>query len=85
MWALRTTQIRSDIFGIGRRTFADFLLFGVTSTELVLLFFLTPMFGIADWIYVLQHVLVLGIALTRRAPAVRDHSPPAIAAVVIAY
>src|SRR5207247_1276743 len=47
----------------GRR-FADLLLFCVTSTELVILFFLTPTFTITDWIYVLQHLIVLGIDLT---------------------
>ena len=67
------------------RTFADFLLFGVTAAELVLLFFLTSTFGVADWIYVLQHGLVLGIALTRRPPSAQDRSLPASAAVVVAY
>ena len=59
-----------------RRRFADLLLFCVTSTELVILFLLTPTFGIADWIYVLQHVVVLGIALARPHPRVRDYSMP---------
>jgi protein-S-isoprenylcysteine O-methyltransferase Ste14 len=63
----------------------DFLLFGVTSVEFALLFFLTSTFSIVDWIYVLQHLLVLGIALTRRPPEVQDHSLPSSAAVVIAY
>jgi len=53
---------------ISGRRFADFLLFGVTSAELALLFILTPAFTITDWIYVLQHLIVLGIALTRRPP-----------------
>jgi len=57
----------------GRR-FADLLLFCVTSTELVILFFLTPTFTITDWIYVLQHLIVLGIALTRPHPKVWDYS-----------
>jgi len=56
----------------GRR-FADFLLFGVTATEFVLLFILTPAFTIVDWIYVLQHLLVLGIALTRPHPKARAY------------
>ncbi|MCJ7482567.1 MAG: isoprenylcysteine carboxylmethyltransferase family protein [Thermodesulfovibrionales bacterium] len=73
------------VSGISRRRFGDFLLFGVTSAELALLFLLTPTFSIVDWIYVLQHLLVLGIALTRRSPEVQDHSLPSIAAVVIAY
>jgi len=48
---------------LGRRL-ADLLLFCVTATELVILFLLTPTFTIADWIYVMQHLLVLGVALT---------------------
>jgi protein-S-isoprenylcysteine O-methyltransferase Ste14 len=67
------------------RTFADFVLFSVTSVEFVLLLFLTPTFAIADWIYVVQHLLVLGVALTRRPPAAQDHSLASNAAVVIAY
>jgi protein-S-isoprenylcysteine O-methyltransferase Ste14 len=72
----------SGIFG---RRFGDLLLLGVTLTELAILFPLTPTFRIADWIYVLQHLLVLGIALTRRAPEAKDHSLPSVAAVVVAY
>jgi protein-S-isoprenylcysteine O-methyltransferase Ste14 len=68
----------------GRR-FADLLLFCVTSTELVILFLLTPTFTIADWIYVLQHLIVLGIALTRPHPKVRDYSIASSIAVGIAY
>jgi len=79
------TELRTHVSGISGRRLGDFLLFGVTSAEFVLLFLLTPTFSIADWIYVLQHLLVLGIALTRRPPEVRDHSLPSSAAVVIAY
>lgn len=68
----------------GRR-FADLLLFCVTSTELVILFLLTPTFTITDWIYVLQHFIVLGIALTRRHPKVRDYSIVSSMAVGAAY
>ena len=68
-----------------RRQFAYFLLFGVTSAELALLFFLTPTFTITDWIYVLQNLLVLGIALTRRPPELQDHSLASGAAVIVAY
>jgi protein-S-isoprenylcysteine O-methyltransferase Ste14 len=68
----------------GRR-FADLLLFCVTSTELVILFLLTATFTITDWIYVLQHLIVLGIALTRRLPKVRDYSIATSIAVGIAY
>ncbi len=68
----------------GRR-FADLLLFCVTSAELVILFLLTPTFTITDWIYVLQHFIVLGIALTRRRPKVRDYSIASSLAVGAAY
>ena len=68
----------------GRR-FADLLLFCVTSAELVILFLLTPTFTITDWIYVLQHFIVLGIALTRPQPKVRDYSVASSVAVGVAY
>ncbi len=68
----------------GRR-FADLLLFCVTSAELVILFLLTPTFTITDWIYVLQHFIVLGIAVTRPQPKVRDYSIASSVAVGIAY
>jgi hypothetical protein len=72
----------SEMFG---RRFADLLLFCVTSTELVILFLLTPTFTITDWIYVLQHFIVLGIALTRRRAKVWDYSIASSIAVGIAY
>ena len=68
-----------------RRRFADLLLFCVTSIELFILFLLTPTFTITDWIYVLQHLIVLGIALTRPQPKVRDYSLASSIAVGIAY
>jgi len=68
----------------GRR-FADLLLFCVTVIELVVLFLLTPTFTITDWIYVLQHFIVLGIALTRPRPKVRDYSIASSVAVGVAY
>jgi protein-S-isoprenylcysteine O-methyltransferase Ste14 len=68
-----------------RRRFADLLLFCVTSTELVILFLLTPTFTITDWIYVLQHFIVLAIALTRPQPKVRDYSIASSMAVGAAY
>src|SRR5512143_3857784 len=71
--------------GRSRRRLGDFLLFGVTSAELILLFFLTPTFTIADWIYVSQHLLVLGIALTRPLPKVDDRSFLSSTAVIVAY
>ena len=61
------------------------LLFVVTVVELGLLLWTTPAFGIADWIYVSQHLLVLGIALKRAAPQVQDRSPRSGAAVVVSY
>ena len=68
----------------GRRL-GDLLLFCVTSTELVILFWLTPTFTITDWIYVLQHFIVLGIALMRPQPKLRDYSVASSVAVGIAY
>jgi len=78
-------RICGHAFQPSRRTFADFLLFGVTLAELPLLFLLTSTFTTADWIYVGQHLLVLGIALTRRAPGARDDSLPTGVAVVVTY
>ena len=46
---------------------------------------MTSTFTLVDWIYVSQHLLVLGIALTRRPPQAQDHSLAASAAVVVAY
>ena len=77
--------MRFIISGISRRKPGDFLLFGVTLAELVLLFFLTSTFTIADWIYVSQHLLVLGIALVRPLPEAKDHSLLASTSVVVAY
>jgi protein-S-isoprenylcysteine O-methyltransferase Ste14 len=70
---------------MSRRRFADLLLFCVTITELIFLFLLTPTFTITDWIYVLQHLIVLGIALTRPRPRVRDYSVASSIAVGAAY
>jgi protein-S-isoprenylcysteine O-methyltransferase Ste14 len=70
---------------IVERRFADLLLFCVTATALVFLFLLTPVFGIVGWLYVLQHLMVLGMALTRREPLVTDFSLPSNIAVVVAY
>jgi protein-S-isoprenylcysteine O-methyltransferase Ste14 len=79
------TEVRTQVSGISGRRVGDFLLFAITSAELALLFFMTPTFTIVDSIYVLQHILILGIALTRYPPVVKDHSLPSSAAVVIAY
>src|SRR5574342_1206852 len=77
--------MKPHVSEISGRRLGDFLLFGVTSMELALLLFLTPTFTIADWIYVLQHLLVLGIALMRRPPEVKDHSLPSTVSVIVAY
>ncbi len=79
-----STPLSSTKLILGSRL-ANVLLFGVTSVELALLFVLTPTFTITDWIYVLQNVLVLGIAFLRRPPAAQDHSLATSVAVVVAY
>jgi len=66
-----------------RRRFADLLLFGVTLAELIALVYLVSELTLVDWIYVLQHLVVLGIALTRRAPAAQDRSLPTSLAVAV--
>ena len=68
-----------------RRRPADFLLLGITAVELALLPLLTPTFALADWIYVSQHMVVLGIALIRRPPQAQDRSLTAGILVAIAY
>src|SRR4030095_12033501 len=68
-----------------KRRFADLLLFCVTSAELVILFVLTPTFTLTDWIYVLQHFIVLAIALTPPQPKVWDYSIASSVAVGVAY
>lgn len=77
--------IRTYLSAISDRCLGDFFLFAVTSAELVLLLLLTPAFSIADWIYVVQHLLVLGIAVTRYPAKAQDLSLPSGAAVVISY
>jgi protein-S-isoprenylcysteine O-methyltransferase Ste14 len=77
--------MRMNVPGISRRRSGDLFLFAFTAVELVLLFFLTPTFTIADWIYVSGHLLVLGIALTRPPPEVQDLSLTSSIAVVVAY
>ena len=77
--------VRPRVSRISRRRVGDFFLLGVTSAELILLFFLTSTFTIADWIYVSQHLLVLGIALTRPAPEAQDRSFLSSTSVVVAY
>jgi len=61
------------------------LLFGVTVVELAVLAHLTTTFGIADWIYVSQHLIVLAVALTRGPARARDGSVGSSAMVAVAY
>jgi len=68
-----------------RMRLGDLVLFGVTVVELALLVVLTPTFTITDWIYVVQHLMVFVIALTRPAPDAQDRSLASSAAVVVAY
>ena len=79
------TWVRPHVSGISRRRLGDFLLFGVTSAELVLLFSLTSTLTIEDWVYISQHLLVLGIALTRPPPELQDRSLFSSIAVAVAY
>jgi protein-S-isoprenylcysteine O-methyltransferase Ste14 len=63
-----------------RQRFADILLFAITLTELAILVPFVPTFTVVDWIYVSQHLLVLGIAFTRPLPKAQDYSLPSSAA-----
>jgi protein-S-isoprenylcysteine O-methyltransferase Ste14 len=64
---------------------ADLLLVGVTITALIILLLVTPTLGLVGWLYVLQHLLVLGFALNRSEPLIADHSIPSNIAVGVAY
>jgi protein-S-isoprenylcysteine O-methyltransferase Ste14 len=77
--------VRLPVLRLGARRSGDVLLFAVTAVELALLIRLTPTFTATDWIYVLQHVMVFGIALTRHAPEAQDRSLASNAAVFVAY
>ena len=68
-----------------RQRLADLALFAVTAAELALLLRFIPSFTITDWIYVAQHLFVLGIALTRRPAKALDRSLASYAAVIVAY
>jgi protein-S-isoprenylcysteine O-methyltransferase Ste14 len=74
-----------NIVAVSSRRWSDVLLFSVTAVELGVLLILTPALTLPDWIYVLQHLMVLAIALTRRPPAVEDHSLGVSAAVAVSY
>ena len=75
----------SELAAILERRFADLLLFCVTVTALGVLFLLTPTLGIVGWVYVVQHLIVLAFALTRREPLVADYSARSNIAVGVAY
>lgn len=75
----------SDDSPVLQRCFADLLLFSVTVAALLALFVLTPNLGIVGWLYVLQHVIVLAIALTRCEALVTDYSLRSNVAVAVAY
>jgi protein-S-isoprenylcysteine O-methyltransferase Ste14 len=63
---------------------ADVLLFAVTVVELSFLLNQAA-FAVEDWIYLSQHVLVLGISLGRTRPVAQDQSWPASLAVAVSY
>ena len=67
------------------RSFSDVLLFSVTIVELLILVVLSRTLSFVDGIYLLQHVIVLGIALTRPAPLVQNRSLPISLAVAASY
>ena len=74
-----------SVVAVSSRRWSDVLLFSVTAVELGVLLILTPTLELPDWIYVLQHAMVLVIALTRRSPAITDHSLHVSAAVAVSY
>lgn len=63
----------------------DVVLFSVTGLELAILVRLTPNFTFVDWIYLLQHLIVLGVAFTRSPPRAQDHSVRSGIAVTVSY
>jgi protein-S-isoprenylcysteine O-methyltransferase Ste14 len=74
-----------DLALIVERRPSDLLLFCVTGTALGVLFLLTPSLGIVGWLYVLQHLSVAGIALTRPEPRSANYSLLSNIAVGVAY
>ena len=74
-----------NLVAVSSRRWSDVLLLSVTFVELGVLLLLTPALALPDWIYLLQHVMVLVIAITRRPPAVQDHSLGVSAAVAVSY
>ena len=75
----------NELAPILQRQLADLLLVCVTATALVFLFLLTPTLGVVGWLYVLQHLIVVGIALTRSEPLMTDYSVRSNIAVGVAY
>lgn len=82
-WPLAASK--ADSAPAVRRVTGNLLLFGLTAAALSLLLLRLPAFRIVDWIYVLQHLIVLAIALTRPEPLVRDDSMGSNVAVAMAY
>ena len=76
---------RIEMALILRRRLADLLLIGITVTALIVLFILTPTLGIVGWLYVLQHLIVVTIAMTRSEPRAVDYSALSSVAVGVAY
>jgi protein-S-isoprenylcysteine O-methyltransferase Ste14 len=83
--SLRADNRVPRLSGTFGRQFSDLVLFAATLTELTILFFTTETFTVIDWIYILQHLVVLGIAISRPAPKVQDRSLASSAAVAVAY
>ena len=67
-----------------RRRVADVLLFSVTLVELAILVPHVPAFTVIDWLYVSQHLMVLGISFTRPQPQAQDYSLPSSVAGIVA-
>ena len=76
---------RLQLRRLSGKRLGDVLLFSVTAVELAILVSQTPSFTLVDWIYVSQHLIVLGLAFTRRPPAMHDYSLRSSIAVVVAY
>lgn len=71
------------ISNLFRRRLPDLALFVATLAELIALVLLTPSLTIVDDVYIVQHLVVLGIALTRPPPAAQDRSLAAALAVAV--
>lgn len=68
-----------------RRRLPDLALFMVTGAELVFLITQSPNLSPVDGIYILQHVLVLAIAVFRRQAAALDRSAATALAVAVSF